>query len=63
MSSQTSPPPQEPPELTYQGSRVPWYVWALWIAFFVVFGAYLIVNALPSIRRLVGESRFDTFPF
>lgn len=61
MNQKTPPPPEEP--LTYQGSQVPWYVWAMWIAFLVVFGVYMFVNALPSIRRLVGESRFDAFPF
>jgi hypothetical protein len=49
--------------LSYQGSRVPWYVFALWVAFFLVFGVYMFVNALPSIRRLMAESKFDTFPF
>jgi len=64
MQEENIPPDSDKPSgLSYQGSRVPWYVTAMWVAFLLISGIYMFVNALPSIRRLIAESKFDTFPF
>lgn len=61
-ASETTDAP-ETAELSYEGNRVPWYVPAMWVTWLAVFGVYWIAKALPSIRRMLAETKFDSFPF
>ncbi|MBI3864304.1 MAG: hypothetical protein HY290_20665 [Planctomycetia bacterium] len=44
-------PVEEHRHHTYVGTRIPWYVRLMWVAFWVMAIAYVITYLLPALQR------------
>jgi hypothetical protein len=48
---ENTPPEQENKNLRYVGHTIPWFVRLLWLGFWILAVAYLLVYFVPAIRQ------------